>query len=48
MIQKGWIYGIKKLQENVKLMLGSKLNYYWVTCFAIIPVLTFVTYFKIF
>lgn len=37
-----WIYGINNLKKDLKLMLGKELNYYWIVCFAIVPVSTFV------
>ncbi|CAF0771883.1 unnamed protein product [Brachionus calyciflorus] len=29
----GWIYGIKRLKEDIKLMLGHYPNIYWIACF---------------
>lgn len=31
----GWIYGTKRIKEDIKLMSGKSPNLYWVLCFAI-------------
>ncbi|CAF0793372.1 unnamed protein product [Brachionus calyciflorus] len=36
-----WIYGIGNIKKDLKLMLGVEPNYYWIVCFAIVPVITF-------
>ncbi|RNA18280.1 Sodium- and chloride-dependent glycine transporter 2 [Brachionus plicatilis] len=38
----GWIYGVKRLKEDIKLMLGHYPNIYWVVCYKILtPLGTF-------
>ncbi len=39
----GWVYGINRLRSNLKMMLGSNPNIYWVLCFKILtPIFTIV------
>ncbi len=48
-IALGWIYGISRLNQDVKQMLGTKLNYYWISCFCFFtPVLAIVFVFFLF
>lgn len=43
---KGWLYGIKRIREDVYLMLKTRPGIYWTITFAIVPVLTFVSIFS--
>ena len=40
-----YVKGIKRLKEDIKLMLGSYPNIYWVACFKLFtPIITIVIY----
>ena len=40
----GWIYGVKRIKEDLKMMSGKYVNIYWTACIGVItPVLTIVS-----
>lgn len=40
-----WLYGIEKFSTDIQFLLGFKPTQFWTTCWAMHPILTFVSFF---
>lgn len=42
----GWFYGIRRIADNLRLMLNTHLKFYWKICFAVVtPSISLVSFF---